>query len=164
MKQGVSTCARLFLPAAILLLSVNSVFAQTASRTRSLEGFWRFELDAADAGLKQEWFKRNLRGRIRLPGILQSQEYGSPISTTTPWVLSLYDRFWYLREEYKAYTEPGKVKVPFLSQPQRHYIGAAWFQRDVQIPLNFSGRRVVLTLERPHWVTTVWIDDRMIGL
>jgi len=78
-------------------------------------------------------------------------------------VLSLYDRFWYLREEYKAYTEPGKVKVPFLSQPPRHYIGPAWFQQEVPFPQNFAGRRIVLTLERPHWVTTVWIDDRMIG-
>ena len=129
----------------------------------SLNGLWRFELDSADVGLKQDWFKRSLRSPIRLPGILQSQNYGLPISTNTPWVLSLYDRFWYLREDYKAYTEPGKVKVPFLSQPPRHYLGAAWYQRDVQIPPNLSGRRVVLTLERPHWDTTVWIDDRMIG-
>ena len=164
MKQGLSTCLRLFLPAAILLLSVNSVFAQTPSRTISLDGFWGVELDPADAGLRQEWFKRRRRGSvIRLPGILQSQEYGSAISTSTPWVLSLYDRLWYLREDYKAYTQPGKVKVPFLSQPPLHYIGPAWFQREVAIPQNFYGRRVVLTLERPHWVTTVWIDDRMVG-
>ena len=61
------------------------------------------------------------------------------ISTRTPWVLSLYDRFWYLREDYKEYTEPGKVKVPFLSQPPRHYLGAAWYQREIQIPQYLSG-------------------------
>ena len=129
----------------------------------SLDGFWRIEMDPADAGLKQEWFKRRLPYLIRLPGILQSQDYGLPISTSTPWVLSLYDRFWYLREDYKAYTEAGKVKVPFLSQPPRHYIGPAWYQRDLQIPQSLSSRRIVLTLERPHWVTTVWIDDRIVG-
>ena len=64
---------------------------------------------------------------------------GSPISTNTPWVLSLYDHYWYLREDYKAYTEPGKVKVPFLSQPPRHYLGAAWYQRDLQISQNHVG-------------------------
>jgi hypothetical protein len=128
-----------------------------------LDGYWNFELDPNDAGLRQEWFKREFRGRIKLPGILQSQEYGLPISTNTPWVLTLYDRFWYLREDYKAYTEPGKVKVPFLSQPPRHYLGAAWYQRDLRITPNMVGRRLVLTLERPHWGTTVWIDDRILG-
>jgi hypothetical protein len=112
-----------------------------ANAVEGLEGLWRFELDPADAGIKQEWFKRTLPGRIRLPGILQSQESGSLVSTSTPWVLSLYDRFWYLREDYKAYTETGKVKVPFLSQPQRHYIGPRGFSADVQIPPNFLGRR-----------------------
>ena len=100
---------------------------------------------------------------IRLPGILQAQNFGNDITTDTPWVLSLYDRYWYLREDYKAYIERGKVKVPFLSQPPRHYLGAAWYQRDIDIPRNMQGRRVLLTLERPHWQTTVWIDEQIIG-
>jgi len=55
------------------------------------------------------------------------------------------------------------VKVPFISQPVRHYLGAAWYQRDVEIPTNWNGRRVVLFLERPHWKSTVWLDDQEIG-
>src|SRR6185436_17366266 len=129
----------------------------------SLDGYWRFELDPLDAGVQQQWFNRQLRGYIRLPGILQSQFFGNDITTETPWVLSLYDRYWYLRDDYKAYTEKGKVKVPFMSQPQRHYLGPAWYQRDIEIPRYMQARRVVLTLERPHWETTVWIDDRKIG-
>src|SRR5438552_2892677 len=128
-----------------------------------LDGFWRFELDPVDAGVQQQWFNRDLRNRIRLPGILQAQSFGDEISTDTPWVLTLYDRNWYLRDDYKAYIEPGKVKVPFLSQPPRHYLGAAWYQRDIQILPYMVGRRILLTLERPHWETTVWIDDRKIG-
>jgi hypothetical protein len=85
------------------------------------------------------------------------------ISTQTPWVLSLYDRFWYLREDYKQYTKPGNTKVPFLSQPPRHYLGAAWYQRDIPIPRQWQTQRVVLTLERPHWETTVWVDGKVIG-
>ncbi len=128
-----------------------------------LSGYWQFALDPTDAGVKEQWFSRDLRGRIRLPGVLQAQGYGNEISTNTPWVLSLYDRFWYLREDYKPYTERGKVKVPFLSQPARHYLGVAWYQRDIQIPQNQQGRRIVLTLERPHWETTVWVDLQKIG-
>jgi len=130
----------------------------------SLDGVWWFNLDPGDVGLVQQWFNRPLRfNLIRLPGSLQSQNFGNDITTDTPWVLSLYDRYWYLREDYKAYTERGKVKVPFLSQPLRHYLGAAWYQRDIEIPRNMQGRRILLTLERPHWQTTVWVDERLIG-
>src|SRR5262245_29151774 len=121
LKLLVTTASTIALVLLIIAASCQVAFTQTASRfPLKLDGLWRFELDASDAGLRQEWFKRSLQGKIRLPGILQSQDYGQPISANTPWVLTLYDRFWYLREDYKAYAEPGKVKVPFLSQPPRH--------------------------------------------
>jgi len=130
----------------------------------SLDGYWRFEMDHTDAGEQQQWFNRNLHGGIRLPGILQQQPSpGNVVSIRTPWVLTQYDRFWYLRDEYKAHLEPGKVMVPFLSQPPRHYLGAAWYQRDIVITSQTSGRRVLLTLERPHWETTVWLNAQKIG-
>lgn len=131
----------------------------------SIAGLWRFALDPGDSGIKNQWFTQRLPNQyqIKLPGVLQEQRFGDEISTRTPWVLSLYDRFWFLREDYKAYTEPGKVKVPFLSQPPRHYLGAAWYQRDLQITAYQQTRRLVLTLERPHWQTMVWLDGRLIG-
>ena len=130
----------------------------------ALDGTWRFALDQTDVGVRQQWFARDLPpDRIKLPGVLQSQGFGDEISTNTPWVLSLYDRFWYLRADYQSYTQPRNIKVPFLSQPPRHYIGAAWYQREIQIPQNWRNRRVVLTLERPHWETTVWVDEQKIG-
>ena len=128
-----------------------------------LSGEWRFALDRAGEGVNANWSSRPLPDRIKLPGILQSQGYGDEISTKTPWVLSLYDRNWFDRDEYKPYTKAGNVKVPFLSQPPRHYIGPAWYQRDVSVPETWRGKRVVLTLERPRWQTTVWLDDKKIG-
>ena len=56
---------------------------------------------------------------------------------------------------YEPYREPGNIKVPFWLQPDTHYAGAAWYQRDVDIPPAWRGRRVVLHLERPHWQTRV---------
>ena len=149
----------------VLLFAACPSPAATITR---LDGLWQFELDPSDIGIRQEWFNRLLFGRIRLPGILQWQpdspfNYGRPISIDTPWVLSLYDHYWYLRDDYKAYTQTGKVKVPFLCQPPSHYLGAAWYQRDVFIQPNFSGRRLVLTLERPHWQTTLWLDSKLLG-
>ena len=134
-----------------------------SARSMSLDGMWRFGLDPTDAGEKQQWFTQRLPFGIKLPGILQAQNHGNPISTTTPWVLSLYDRYWYLRDDYKDYIEVNKVKVPFLSQPPRHYLGAAWYQRDIDIFQYQSARRFVLSLERPHWETTVWLDGKKIG-
>ncbi|MFN3409867.1 MAG: beta-glucuronidase, partial [Limisphaerales bacterium] len=92
----------------------------------SLAGEWRFALDRADVGVREGWFRRDLPDRIQLPGVLQAQGYGDEISTNTPWVLSLYDKQWFQRAEYQAHTEPGNVRVPFLAQPPRHYLGAAW--------------------------------------
>jgi beta-galactosidase len=135
----------------------------SSAQTRAaidLSGEWRFALDKTGSA---SWPTQLLPDKIKLPGVLQSQGYGDEISTRTPWVLSLYDRNWFDRADYKAYTKPGSVKVPFLSQPPRHYIGAAWYQRDVSIPDGWRGKRVVLTLERPKWQTTVWIDDKKIG-
>ncbi|MDB5949802.1 MAG: glycoside hydrolase, partial [Massilia sp.] len=62
------------------------------------------------------------------------------------------------------YAAPGKVRVPFLSQPQKHYLGAAWYQRDIDIAPGWRGKRVVLFLERPHWGSTVWFDGRKVGV
>ena len=147
------------------LMLAGSTSAQPAysERPTDLSGQWRFMLDRTDSGVNQQWFGRDLPYRtIKLPGVLQSQLYGDEISTSTPWVLSLYDRYWYLREDYKQYTTKN-VKVPFLSQPPSHYLGVAWYQRDIEIPRYWVARRVVLTLERPHWETTVWVDGQKIG-
>ena len=98
-----------------------------------------------------------------LPGILQAQGYGNDISTNTPWVLSLYDKLWFQREDYQTHTKPGHVRVLFVSQPTRHYLGAAWYQRDIEIPKDWEGRRVVLFLERTRWETRARLDDKLIG-
>src|ERR1041384_4815145 len=78
-----------------------------------LSGLWRFALDRNDEGVSQQWFSIRLQQSIKLPGTLQQQNQGDEITTKTPWVLSLYDHFWYLRDEYKDYTER-PLKTPFL--------------------------------------------------
>ncbi|MCX6953734.1 MAG: glycoside hydrolase, partial [Verrucomicrobia bacterium] len=147
----------------------------------ALDGEWRFDLDRSAEqrepagpgplalppgdGIAQEWFKRDLPDRIQLPGVLQAQGFGNPISPTTPWVVGLGDAWWKLQPAAlrERFSQPGRTEVPFLSQPPLHYLGAAWYQRDVEIPATWKDRRVVLFLERPHWETTVWLDERRIG-
>jgi len=147
----------------LVILFCAAAKTATAAETLPLAGQWRFALDRNDVGTNEHWFSKTLPDTIQLPGILEAQGYGDEISTSTPWVLSLYDHYWFLRADYAAYTNSGRVKVPFLCQPQRHYVGAAWYQRDVEIPADWAGKRMTLFLERPHWKSTVWLDDKEIG-
>jgi hypothetical protein len=132
----------------------------------SLAGKWRFAMDREDAGVGAGWFRGALPAtdQIALPGILQSQGYGDEITAETQFVAALpKDMAWYKLPQYAAYTKPGKVEVPYLSQPVRHYLGVAWYQREIDVPANWSGKRVALTLERTRWQTTVYLDEREIG-
>ncbi|HQU86559.1 MAG TPA: glycoside hydrolase family 2 TIM barrel-domain containing protein, partial [Pyrinomonadaceae bacterium] len=143
----------------IFCLSAQFVFSQTLD----LSGEWNFSLDKNDQGIAENWYEKRLNEKIKLPGVLQSQGYGNEISTETPWVLSLYDKNWFLREDYKEFAKNGKTKVPFLSQPPKHYLGAAWYQKEIEIPASWANKRIVLFLERPKWKSTVWIDGKEIS-
>jgi hypothetical protein len=133
-----------------------------AVETISLAGEWRFALDRNDVGTNEQWFNKMLPDKIQLPGILQAQGYGNDISTNTPWVLTLGDAWWKIQPASlrEHFSQPGHVEVPFLSQPPKHYLGAAWYQRDFEIPKSENGKLFTLFLERAHWKSTVWIDDK----
>jgi hypothetical protein len=149
----------------LLLTLALAAFASLAVHGQNilpLDGEWRFALDRADAGVNGKWFARDLPDKINLPGILQAQGYGDDISTDTPWVLTLGDAWWKIQPASlrEHFSQPGHVEVPFLSQPPKHYLGAAWYQRDVEIPTNWSSKHFTLFLERAHWQSKVWIDDQ----
>jgi len=149
----------IFLLAGLLLFAVSQL---RAAETIPLAGDWRFALDRNDVGTNDQWFAKNLPDKIKLPGILQAQGYGDDISTNTPWVLTLGDAWWKIQPAglRDHFSQPGHVEVPFLSQPPKHYLGAAWYQRDIEIPANWKGRHFTLFLERAHWQSTVWVDDK----
>ncbi len=139
--------------------------ACSASDQLPLAGEWRFALDRHEVGTNEKWFTKKLPDKIQLPGILQAQGFGDDISTTTPWVTTLGEAWWKIQpaELREHFSQPGSVKVPFLSQPPKHYLGAAWYQRDVVIPANWSGKHFTLFLERVHWKSTVWLDEKEIS-
>jgi hypothetical protein len=140
-----------------------TVAAAAAPERINLAGTWRFELDRLDVGVAEGWHRRALRERLRLPGSLQEQGFGDAVTVETKWTGDILDRSWFTDPRYAPYRQPGNIKVPFWLQPERHYVGVAWYQREVEIPSAWAGRRVVLRLERPHWETTVWVDDQRLG-
>ena len=134
-----------------------------ASQAESLAGSWRFALDHGDAGISGRWFERALEGSVRLPGALAAQGIGDDVTLETPWTGSIVDRSYFTAPEYAPYRDPDNIKVPFWLQPEKVYVGPAWFQRDIDIPESWDGNRIVLSLERPHWETRVWLDGQCLG-
>ncbi|PTY04891.1 hypothetical protein DB347_19530 [Opitutaceae bacterium EW11] len=144
---------------ATLLLTV----AARAADAIDLSGKWRFALDASNRGISERWQGRDLTGAIALPGSVQQARIGDPVTPSTSWTGSIVNRAYFTAPEYERYRQPGNVKVPFWLQPETHYAGAVWYQREVEIPSVWQGRRVFVFLERPHWKATVWLDERELG-
>lgn len=100
----------------------------------SLAGTWGFRLDPAGVGSRLSQFESDGEG-ITLPGSTDEQGKGYANSR---------------REQH------------YLSRIYE-YIGPAWYRREIMIPEGWQGKRILLFLERPHWETTVWLDQQFAG-
>ena len=129
----------------------------------SLAGVWRFRLDPGQVGQKQKWHEDRLPETISLPGSTTENGYGDDISVDTRWTGDIVDKSWFTADKYAPYRQQGNIKIPFWLQPAKHYVGPAWYQKDVMIPKSWRGKRVLLHLERCHWQTQLWVDGRLVG-
>lgn len=120
----------------------------------SLAGEWKFQMGYEEAEPSHIPFQ----DKIQIPGILQAQGYGEEITRQTPWVSSLHDPLWYIRGEYQRGQEDG-VNVPFLSQPPRHYLGVAWYQKSFETEEGYY----TFEIECARWKTEVYIDGVSAG-
>lgn len=100
-------------------------------------------------------------GEMQLPGILQANGFGEDISIHTPWVSSLHDEFWYTQEEFQ-YAQENGTKVPFLSQPPKHFVGTAYYSRKFVID-GETNEEWFLFLEITKWRSSVWVDGEKKG-
>ncbi|AQQ10160.1 Beta-galactosidase [Sedimentisphaera cyanobacteriorum] len=146
------------------LLLTSSVLASSID----LSGKWQFKLDPQDEGREQNWFNQSFEGKIHLPGSIQEQGYGEQISLDTDFVWRKSVNFenypkWPDDPMYEAYSEPGNIVIPYFLNPDRHYMGLAWFKREVDIPESWADKEIFLNLERVHWRSHVWIDSEKLG-
>lgn len=128
-----------------------------------LAGEWRCRLDPHDAGVAARWFSAPLPDKVRLPGSLAESNLGAPISLQTKWTATIYDSSWFFNPRLAKYRQPNNFKIPFWLTPATYYVGPAWYQKTVDIPAAWRGRRLVLFLERAHFTTRVWVDNQEIG-
>jgi beta-galactosidase len=143
-----------------VLSAIMSGWALAQNAPISLAGSWSFSLDRDDKGVNEQWFSHDLGDNITLPGTLQAAGFGDDITGDTQWMSgSKWDRV----PQYSGYRKAGDVKIPFWLQPAKYYVGVAWYEREIDIPAAWAGKRVVFTMERPHWETQVWIDGKALG-
>ncbi len=121
-----------------LVLIIGWAGQAQAQEAQSLAGEWNFRLDAQKAGDSEKWYDAPLAGgaKIKLPGTMDDAGLG-----------------------------PKNTASPTLAGPYRlyDYAGPAWYQREIEIPPNWAGKRVTLFLERCRWVTQVWLDGKYFG-
>ena len=126
--------------------------ASSAGRlsVRDLAGSWRFGMDPRDAGVGERWFLRRLDDSVTLPGSMAENMRGEPVTVDTKWVGGIVDRSWFTEARFAPYRRPGNIKLPFWLTPLHVYYGAAWYQRDIDIPDGWSARRIAsgLTVRR----------------
>lgn len=142
---------------------MNQKCIDPASDMVNLAGTWNFKPDPQNVGEKEKWFEQTLPHKITLPGSMTENGFGDDISPTTQWTGEIVDRSWFTGSRFDKYRQPGNVKVPFWLTPVKHYVGPAWYQKKVSIPKNWTGKQIVLFLERCHWTTQVWVDAKMVG-
>ncbi len=110
------------------------VAGSDAEHVMSLAGTWRFRLDPEGVGVDRKWFAEALEDSVALPGTTDTNRKGI---FKDEQAVDRLSRVWYWK-------------------------GPAWYQRDVEVPGAWKGRRITLVLERTK-TTRVWVDGRDCG-
>jgi len=139
-----------------------NIFFLHAQQKLPLAGEWRFKLDREDKGLDEQWYRQQLKDPVKLPGSMQAQGYGDKPSVRIKWIGERSELF-LQQEKYAPYRSDENYKFPFWLTPVKYYTGAAWYQREVNIPASWKDKHITLTLERCHWSSTVFVDDQPAG-
>ena len=139
-------------------------FSQPPDRTIDLSGEWQFRADPGDRGISEKWFAQSLEETVTLPGSMAENGKGEDIKVDTEWTGQIVDQSWFTDERYAPYRKEDNIKVPFWLQPEKHFIGAAWYRKVIDIPFDWGSKRITLFLERPHWETQVWVNGEHLGM
>lgn len=95
-----------------------------------LSGTWSFQLDPDNIGVKDKWYNNVFNDSVQLPGTTDENKKGIFLDEQADDRLS---RVWF-------------------------WEGAAWYQKEIDVPERWTGKNVKLLLERTK-DTYVWFDD-----
>jgi hypothetical protein len=117
-----------------LLITSSHKSFNISDEIKDLSGTWKFQLDPDNVGMKDKWFNNAFTDSIHLPGTTDENNKGIFLDEKADNRLS---RIWYWK-------------------------GAAWYQKEVTIPVSWTCKNVRLLLERTK-DTFVWFDDMNCG-
>ena len=126
----------------IALIAFNQLYS-SASKIIDLKGKWAFTMDQNDQGLSEKWFSKKLNDSIKLPGSMVENLKGFDIDLKTKFTGSIYDSSWYFNPKMEKYRQPGNIKMPFWLTQLKHYVGLAWYQKEVVIPSSWKGENEI---------------------
>ncbi|MFV0605309.1 MAG: sugar-binding domain-containing protein, partial [Niabella sp.] len=141
----------------LIFLFSHSLLGQ--SEEKSLAGQWRFQTDEEDRGIDEKWFDKKFNTTILLPGSMNSNNLGNPVTIKTKWTGWIYDSSFFFQPRLAKYRTDDNYKVPFWLTPLKYYSGAAWYQKEIIIPAGWANKKINLFLERIHIQSKVWLDD-----
>ena len=151
--------------ALVFVSALGLLCSRSPQNSISLSGDWTIKLDRQNVGEDEQWYVQQFTDPVQLPGAMQAQGYGEEPNLNTPWIggsgVEKFDLPQY--EKYAPYITDEDYKHPFWLTPEKYYRGIAWYQKQINIPRAWEGRRILLNLERCHWQTTVFMDDKRIG-
>lgn len=147
----------------LFVISLMTFSCQPTDNRISLAGEWKIKLDQDNVGINDQWFNTVFEDQITLPGSLQEQGYGYDVDVYTKWTGQIVDSSWYDSPEYEKYRQEGNIKVPFWLNPEKHYVGVAWYQKEIEVPSDWKDKLILLELERTHWETSLYVDGVRIG-
>ncbi|MGA2408366.1 MAG: sugar-binding domain-containing protein [Bacteroidales bacterium] len=149
----------------ILLLVVAGCTKQSVNvrKSFSLAGEWKFRIDSLDQGIENKWYNDLAVETVKLPGSMAENGKGDEVTPKTNWIGEIVDKSYFTEKKYEKYRQPGNIKIPFWLKPVKYYKGVAWYQKEVDVPSGWKGKNIILFLERPHWESTVYVNDKKAG-
>jgi beta-galactosidase/beta-glucuronidase len=147
----------------LILLSGCTVKQNEISEKLSLSGEWKFRIDSLDQGIENKWYSEPGQETVRLPGSMAENGKGEEVTLKTDWTGSIFDMSYFTDKKYEKYRQPGNIKIPFWLKPVKYYKGVAWYQKEIELPEGWKGKNIMLSLERCHWESTLFVNDKNAG-
>lgn len=121
----------------IILLFIQHYPLTAQTIELDLSGTWRFQTDLMDfrRGSLSPRYNHILQDKIELPGITDDYQIGYK---------SPYRHIDRLTRKYE-------------------YMGPAWYQRDIEIPAAWKGKRIFMYFERTHWLSSIYVDTKEVS-
>lgn len=107
-----------------------------------ISGTWTVQLDSTNVGVANNWANTPFSGMpITLPNTLDAAKIGTASTL-----------------------EPALNNYVMSNLTRKHqYIGKAWYQKEIDIPITWKDKNINLGLERIIWQSSVYIDGILIG-